>query len=139
MFFGLFVEKIDVNSLFNFYVEYINGVFSEYIFVRGCLYDGMINFDVYFKKDFFIYIYNGKEIFKCFISIKIYDIDKIVSIVFFLVLYLFLEFDVILNIDNIFKVKVEKRIEIKRKRVNKSIRVEIDELNDMIKIDRVLM
>ncbi|GAA7678627.1 hypothetical protein HpBhutan61_09700 [Helicobacter pylori] len=55
---GLFVEKIDANSLLNFYAEYINGVPSEYTFVRGRLHDGMINSDVHFKKDFFTHIYN---------------------------------------------------------------------------------
>ncbi|BAW65128.1 virB4-like protein [Helicobacter pylori] len=136
---GLFVEKIDANSLLNFYAEYINGVPSEYTFARGRLHDGMINSDVHFKKDFFTHIHNSKEIFKRFISIKTYDIDKIVSTALSSVLYLSLEFDVILNIDNIPKAKAEKRIETKRKRANKSIRVEIDELNDMIKTDRVLM
>lgn len=52
MFSGLFVEKIDANSLLNFYAEYINGVPSEYTFVRGRLHDGMINSDVHFKKIF---------------------------------------------------------------------------------------
>ncbi len=139
---GLFVEKIDANSLLNFYAEYaeyINGVPSEYTFARGRLHDGMINSDVHFKKDFFTHIHNSKEIFKRFISIKTYDIDKIVSTALSSVLHLSLEFDVILSIDNIPKAKAEKRIETKRKRANKSIRVEIDELNDMIKTDRVLM
>ncbi|GAA8402522.1 hypothetical protein HpBT228_06370 [Helicobacter pylori] len=136
---GLFVEKIDANSLLNFYAEYINGVPSEYTFARGRLHDGMINSDVHFKKDFFTHIHNSKEIFKRFISIKTYDIDKIVSTALSSVLHLSLEFDVILNIDNIPKAKAEKRIETKRKRANKSIRVEIDELNNMIKTDRVLM
>ncbi|WQY79305.1 VirB4 family type IV secretion/conjugal transfer ATPase [Helicobacter pylori] len=136
---GLFVEKLDANSLLNFYAEYINGVPSEYTFSRGRLHDGMINSDVHFKKDFFTHIHNGKEIFKRFISIKTYDIDKIVSTALSSVLHLSLEFDVILNIDNIPKAKAEKRIETKRKRANKSVRAEIDELNDMVKTDRVLM
>ncbi len=58
---------------------------------------------------------NSKEIFKRFISIKTYDIDKIVSTALSSVLHLSLEFDVILNIDNIPKAKAEKGLKLKEK------------------------
>ncbi|GHP60789.1 hypothetical protein VN1193_12040 [Helicobacter pylori] len=112
---GLFVEKIDANSLLNFYAEYINGVPSEYTFARGRLHDGMINSDVHFKKDFFTHIHNSKEIFKRFISIKTYDIDKIVSTALSSVLHLSLEFDVILTLTIFLKQRLKKGLKLKEK------------------------
>ncbi|MFC3848508.1 type IV secretion system DNA-binding domain-containing protein [Helicobacter baculiformis] len=132
-------QKLSALELLRFYAEYSNGVYLPLNFSDGMLHDGHIASHITFKKDHFVYDYNGQQLYKRIIAVKAYDSDTISSIPISSILHLKSEFDVILSMDTLPKAKSIKKIEEKRKRANAIIKPSLEHLNNLVKTDRVLM
>ncbi|WP_104712518.1 DNA transfer protein [Helicobacter cetorum] len=124
-------------EVLRFYAEYINGIYLPFKVHNGLLRDSYIASNVHFHKDYFIQEYNGHTTCNRFISIKAYDTDEITSVPLSTILSFKSDFDIIISIDALNKDKATSKIEEKRKRANEIIKPAIENLNNLVKTDRV--